>query len=97
MCAPWSIQLLCEDDGLPQEASDRFVQLAKNDPSPVVRLYLASALQRVEKYQTWGIAGELVKHSEDAGDHNIPKMIWFGIEPSIPKDPLRAVPTCAVE
>ena len=87
----WSIQLLCEDKNVPPAALERFVGLAKNDPSPVVRLYLAAALQRVEKKAAWRVAVALAEHSEDTADHNIPKMIWFGIEPSVVDNPERAV------
>ncbi len=87
----WSIQLLCEDRGLPQDAVAKFVQLARDDPSPVVRLYLASALQRMKEEQLWAVAVELVRHSVDDGDHNIPKMLWFGIESYVPSDPARAI------
>ena len=43
----WAIQLLCEDMSPPHGAMTKFVELALNDPSPVVRLYLASALQSI--------------------------------------------------
>ncbi len=44
----WAIQLLCEDFDPPQRAVDQFVTMAQSDSSPVVRLYLASAVQRSE-------------------------------------------------
>ncbi|MCH2114731.1 MAG: PmoA family protein [Pirellulales bacterium] len=82
----WAIQLLCEDRAAPDEALQRFVDLARNDTSPVVRLYLAAALQRVKPDTQWAIAEELALHAEDAEDHNISKMIWFGIEPLVTTD-----------
>jgi putative membrane-bound dehydrogenase-like protein len=87
----WSIQLLCEDGTPSDAAQQRFVDLASNDRSPVVRLYLAAALQRVEDEGKWEIAEQLAMHSEDVDDHNIPKMIWFGIEPLITGDPKRSL------
>ena len=45
--APGPIQLLCEDQSPPPPRS-RFAALAREDRSAVVRLYLASALQRLE-------------------------------------------------
>jgi hypothetical protein len=42
---------------------------------------LAAALQRVESNEKWSIASSLLQHSEDKNDHNLPKMIWYGIEP----------------
>lgn len=87
----WSIQLLCEDRTVTKEAFLKFLDLAQSDPSPVVRLYLAAALQRLGGDQIWEITRELVQHSEDSDDHNIPKMIWFGIESAIPKNPSRSL------
>ena len=80
----WAVQLLCEDRAPPATAVDRFVRMARDDRSPVVRLYLASALQRLSDHGTrWKIATELMAHGEDAGDHNIPKMLWLGVEPLV--------------
>ncbi len=85
----WAIQLLCEDSAPPAAAVARFRSMAERDPSPVVRLYLAAALQRIAIADRWGIAENLLRHEKDQRDHNLPKMIWFGIEPLIAKDPDR--------
>ncbi|MEQ1830714.1 MAG: PVC-type heme-binding CxxCH protein, partial [Pirellula sp.] len=87
----WAIQLLCEDKRPAQTAIDRFVELAKTDPSPIVRLYLASAIQRVDESGKWRIAESLAMHGEDSDDHNLPKMIWFGLEPSVVKSTERSL------
>lgn len=79
----WAIQFLCEDAQPRPEVINQFVQMTVNDPSPVVRLYLASALQRLNAEAKWSMAKGLLAHAEDAGDHNLPKMIWFGIEPLV--------------
>jgi putative membrane-bound dehydrogenase-like protein len=83
----WSIQLLCEDADPPAAALTQFRKMAQNDPSPVVRLYLASALQRIPLADQQAIAAALVQHGEDANDHNLPKMIWYGIEPLMVENP----------
>ena len=87
----WAIQLLCEDMNPGNAALEKFVSLAKNDPSPIVRLYLASALQRIPKTRIWDIATGLMSRSEDIGDHNIPNMIWFGVEPQVTVNPTKAL------
>ena len=87
----WAIQLLCEDQNPPPTALQRFAQLAVSDPSAVVRLYLAAALQRLAHPQRWEIATALVAHAEDAEDHNLPQMLWFGIEPLVAAEPARAL------
>jgi putative heme-binding domain-containing protein len=83
----WAIQLLCEDFKAPQEAVANFTSMAKSDPSPVVRLNLATSLQRMAVKDQWAIAEALLKHKEDQNDHNLPKMIWYGTEHLIDENP----------
>ena len=85
----WSIQLLCEGPVPGDPVLGKFREMAKSDPSPVVRLYLAAALQRLPLPARWGIAEGLLSHAEDAGDANLPLMDWYGIEPLVPADPAR--------
>jgi putative heme-binding domain-containing protein len=87
----WAIQLLCEDQAAPVGALTRFAAMAKEDESPVVRLYLASALQRVSRDARWKIAEQLMSHEEDIPDHNLPKMIWYGFEPLVAENHDRAL------
>ncbi len=87
----WAVQLLCEDHAPPAPAVEMFARMAREDESPVVRLYLAAALQRLEHDARWQIAQGLIEHAEDTDDHNIPKMIWFGIEPLVAENPARAL------
>lgn len=87
----WAIQLLCEDKSPQEKVLAKFTDMARSDASPVVRLYLASALQRVNKTGGWAIAAELVKHGEDKEDHNLPKVIWYGLESLVAQDPAKAL------
>lgn len=87
----WAIQLLCEENGNQPKITSVLNQLAKQDPSPVVRLYLAAALQRLSPENRWPILEGLVRHEVDENDHNLPKMIWFGLEPLAASDPEKAV------
>ena len=87
----WAVQLLCEDGAPSRKVQERFVKMSREDSSAVVRLYLASALQRLAKPDRWDIASGLVSHAGDANDHNLPKMIWYGVEPAVPEDPEKAV------
>ncbi|WP_332914176.1 hypothetical protein [Algoriphagus boritolerans] len=73
--------MLCEDLKPSKEALAKFKAMAKDDPSPVVRLYLTSALQRIPLEDKWTLAESLIQHAEDEKDHNLPKMLWYGIEP----------------
>ena len=87
----WAIQLLCENREPSSTAIDKFVQMARDDRSAVVRLYLASALQRLQPDVRWSVATGLMAHVEDAGDHNLPTMIWVGIEPLVKNNPALAL------
>ena len=51
------------------------------DESALVRLALASALRRlpIDRRAQW--AAPLLQRSEDAGDHNLPLLVWYGLTP----------------
>ncbi len=87
----WTIQLLCESKNPSAEACKKFTSMATNDPSAVVRVYLAAATQRMEFDKRWPVLTELVKHEKDANDHNIPRMLWYSIEPMVPEHSAKAL------
>ena len=87
----WSVQFLVEDGQPSAKAIRAMTALAKNERSPVVRRYLAGTLQRINKGDRWDIASALVQYKEDADDHNIPLMLWFGIEPLVADRPEKAL------
>ena len=87
----WGIQLLCEDALGTKDIYEQLLQMATSDESPVVRLYLAAAMQRVEYTTALPLVEALSQHAEDNGDHNIPKMLWFGLEPYVTRYPERAL------
>ncbi|NND96547.1 MAG: c-type cytochrome, partial [Pirellulaceae bacterium] len=89
----WSIQLDLED-GTPSQLT-RMAELARSDDSPMVRLYLASAMQRLPLQDRWEIATGLIRHADDAEDHNLPLMTWYGIEPLVTADTERALAMAA--
>jgi putative membrane-bound dehydrogenase-like protein len=97
----WAIQFLCDASKVNafQDASnatespvkdavlEQFASLAKDDESPIVRLYLASAVQRLPFADRWPIQEGLASHAEDIDDNNLPRMYWFGLEPMVPDHP----------
>jgi len=56
-------------------------QQARTETSGLVRLALASALQRLSIEERIPLAAALVAHREDAADHNLPALIWYGLIP----------------
>jgi putative heme-binding domain-containing protein len=93
----WTIQLTMENAGdRPSPALlKKFVDLAANDPSPIVRLYLASAAGRLPLEQRWDVLAGLAKHSEDQADHNLPLMYWYALEPLAEVDAKRMLDLAA--
>ena len=67
---------------------NRLVTLAENDPSGLVRLTLASALQRFPIADRQQLAIALSGRAEDADDHNLPLMLWYGLMPVAESDPM---------
>jgi putative membrane-bound dehydrogenase-like protein len=82
----WAIQLAVENGKYANSLLSEFARMAREDKSPVVRLYLASALQRVPAEQRGEILEGLLAHAEDASDHNLPLMYWYAAEPLAGKD-----------
>ncbi len=82
----WAVRLLCEDFQAGRTGLQQLAKMAANDASAYVRLHLASSLQRLPMNERWEIAKELVARAEDAGDQNLPLMIWYGIEPLVDED-----------
>jgi len=87
----WAVQLACEQGAPTRRFLGEMERLALTDPSPVVRLYLACALQRLPLAHRWGIAEALATHGEDADDANVPYLLWYGVEPLVPSAPERAL------
>ncbi|HEY3901762.1 MAG TPA: PVC-type heme-binding CxxCH protein [Chthoniobacter sp.] len=87
----WAIQLACEDGQPSEKIVQAFAGLAQKDVSPIVRLYLASAAQRIAPAQRWDLVAALHTHAEDATDHNLPLMDWYALEPLATVDLHRAL------
>ncbi len=88
----WAIQLSLDREQ-PQlaELLPQFATMAAKDASQVVRLYLASAMQRVPEGERWDVLEKLARHAEDVNDHNLPLMYWYAAEPLAVADPERAL------
>ncbi|MBI3858565.1 MAG: dehydrogenase, partial [Planctomycetes bacterium] len=86
----WAVQLAAEPRPAAAAARAKFAQMASTDPSPLVRLYLAAACQRLAPEDRWTVAERLASHAEDAADPNLPLMIWYAAEPMAAADLRRA-------
>ncbi len=77
----WAIQLLTEDKSVSEPILEQFKNMAKNDDSALVRLYLTSGLLRLDANKRWDVLEALTQRSEDTTDHNLPLMLWYAAEP----------------
>lgn len=65
----------------------RLVNMARRESSALVRLTLASTLQRLPVEFRASLAKELVRFGNDTPDHNLPLLIWHGLIPVAEQDP----------
>src|SRR5262245_2096427 len=84
-------QLACESEQPTEKCVDALMSLSRGDDSPVVRLYIASALQRIEPEKRWDILVGLLSQTGDNDDHNLPLMDWYAAEPLAEIDAPRAL------
>lgn len=73
----WAVQLAT--DGSPALPAVKLADLAAHDPSPTVRLALASAMPALADEACWQVGTALAARGEDAQDRFLPRMIWFGL------------------
>lgn len=80
----WAVRLLADGLKRPSDAVvKRFCELAQSDPSGLVRLYLASSLNRFDELTRLQIANLLCQHESDADDRTQSHLIWYRIEPDV--------------
>jgi putative membrane-bound dehydrogenase-like protein len=73
----------------------RLEAMGRGDSSGLVRLALASTLQRIPLAQRPTLAAGLVSHDVDASDQNLPKLLWYGLSPMLESDVAALVPLAA--
>lgn len=87
----WAVRLLidpCTPGGDQPSAAvyNVFVRHAQSDQAGLVSLYLASALQKLAVDSRWTLAEALASRSDWAHDRVLPHLVWYGIEPVVPRD-----------
>jgi putative membrane-bound dehydrogenase-like protein len=109
----WAIRLLTDalpldtlvsrrggpDGDVDPELRSLLVRRACQDGSGLVRLVLASTLQRLPVAYRAELAGPLLARAEDAADHDVPLMLWYGLIALGDADPAALEPlaeTCAL-
>lgn len=92
----WAVRLIVDQRKPSQLVLEKLAEMAAVDPAPTVRLQLAIALQKLPPESRWKIAVGLAGHSNDARDHFLPLMTWFGIEPLVEENTGRAFELAAI-
>lgn len=87
----WAIKLLVDDPrNTPADAAPQFASMARTESSGLVRLFLASAMQRLKPAQRWPIAAALTQ-SDARIDNALTLMVWYGLEAIAPAHPDQAL------
>ncbi|MBX3442585.1 MAG: c-type cytochrome [Planctomyces sp.] len=89
----WLVRM--RSDAVDSGAAAVLTSLAEAEPSGLVRLHLASALQKLPFQERFFLAAALARHAEDADDPWQSLMIWYGIRDAVSTDPERAVELAA--
>lgn len=87
----WAVRLATDNRAELRVKPADLTSLAANDPSPAVRLSVASALPLLPADDRWKVAESLAARAEDAHDRNLPKMTWLGLGGIANSDPARAL------
>jgi putative membrane-bound dehydrogenase-like protein len=70
--------------------------VTQSEPSQLIRLTWASLLQSLPTEACLNAASGLLSHPEDAKDHNLPLMYWYGIRHLPPAELVKLVKDCRV-
>ena len=88
----WAVRMMA--DGQNEISDDMFEQMSRMagmDESGLVRLYLASSLNRMSADRAFRLTSILASHAKDKLDSMQPNLLWFGIEPFVLKNPKAAI------
>jgi putative membrane-bound dehydrogenase-like protein len=86
----WAVQLATENYPNATTVQKMLTELSANERSPIVRLYLASALQRLPMQSRWEILENLLQVKDDSKDQNQPLLLWYAFEPLVAENPKKA-------
>jgi putative membrane-bound dehydrogenase-like protein len=82
----WTIRLLGDARKVSPAIGSRFVSLARSEECSTVRNQLACTCKRLPGRDSLPIVAELLQHTEDVGDPQIPLLLWWAIEDKAESD-----------
>jgi hypothetical protein len=94
--AGWVVRLMGEGHpGITQrivlDELEKAESITEFTAAPQSRLAMASLTFRIDPSRRWKLVEVLLKHAEDAQDHNLPLMYWYALEPMTVADGKRAL------
>ena len=82
----WTVRLLGDRREVSAAIQTELVELAREEPSVVVRSQLASTAKRLAADQALPIVWELVLREEDVDDAHVPLLLWWAVESKAASD-----------
>jgi putative membrane-bound dehydrogenase-like protein len=76
----WAVRFLGDARKVSPALRDRLVELARAEPSPVVRSQLACSCKRLPAADGLPVVRALLRHGEDVSDPTIPLLLWWAVE-----------------
>ncbi|HIG86273.1 MAG TPA: DUF1080 domain-containing protein [Planctomycetes bacterium] len=87
----WAVRALGGRLDLTERMGELLVLRASGDSDPVVLRELASAIQRLPDHLRWDLINALALNEAALEQNSVELLIWYGLEPLVPKDPERAL------
>jgi len=76
----WTIRWLGDQKMISRVITERFAEIASQDPSPTVRSQLACTCKRLPGSISIPIVDLLCDRTEDLGDPHLPLLLWWAVE-----------------
>ena len=87
----WGLRLLAEFIDNPDDWFEPLIDVSVSEKSGLVRLHLASISYKLPVDLRWSLLESLAMNEQDIHDHNMPLMLWYGLEPLVPSRTKAAV------
>lgn len=98
----WAVRLLGDAPtgdapamGQPEWLGDALADLARREPSGIVRLHLAGMLGKLPHRWRWPIAESLASRTSDADWRELALLVWYGLRGPVAEDPTAAATLAA--
>jgi putative membrane-bound dehydrogenase-like protein len=82
-----AIQLLADPTYFPDDITPALASVMAEEPSDLVALHVASALQRVHGSRWWEIMAQLTRRRHLANDRDYPLLLWYALRKPLMVEP----------